>query len=435
MIRSLRAQAAGQVLRSRWRRQGRVRRRGRRGGWGVTGAGMSRLVDADRLPFPGGTIAANNLKTRWGNSWPLDDSRSTEAESGTGCSSRRGGRRGAEGAKPPRNEPWPRLGSARSPREYMASPPVDGFMAATVNNPPTAATRGLREGQQAHLSGWTAAANRRTTAASELFEPREIASNSNSRPIPTSESGDRNNTARERPTALRPPAQQPDRPPTPSRSRPPRKPAGAKVIRTGDIEFEVESFDSALATVTKLVTGIKGAFVGTVNSDKLANGKVKGSIVVRVPPDSLDPLVLDLRKELGKGGELKGQRIGSQDITKQYTDLESRLKAARTMEQRLLQIIKEGKGEIKQLLEAEKELGVWRTKIEEFEGEIRYYANQVALSTLTITLAEKEIRAAAERGGERARVGRPRSRGRGQGACGRRWRRWPRRRGASPSRS
>ena len=48
------------------------------------------------------------------------------------------------------------------------------------------------------------------------------------------------------------------------------------------------------------------------------------------------------------------------------------------MEQRLLQIIKEGKGEIKQLLEAEKELGVWRTKIEEFEGEIRYYSHLAA---------------------------------------------------------
>ena len=40
------------------------------------------------------------------------------------------------------------------------------------------------------------------------------------------------------------------------------------------------------------------------------------------------------------------------------------------MEERLIQIIKEGKGEIKQLLEAERELGVWRTKIEETEGEL-----------------------------------------------------------------
>ncbi len=189
----------------------------------------------------------------------------------------------------------------------------------------------------------------------------------------------------------------PDKTAAPKPDVPAAEPAPTrKVIRSGDIEFEVESFDSALATVTKLVIGIKGAFVGTVNSDKLANGKVKGSIVVRVPPDSLDTLVLDLRKELGKGGELKGQRIASVEVTKHYTDLEGRLKAARTMEQRLLQIIKEGKGEIKQLLEAEKELGNWREKIEHVEGEIRFYASQVALSTLTITLAEKDVRAAAD---------------------------------------
>ena len=75
--------------------------------------------------------------------------------------------------------------------------------------------------------------------------------------------------------------------------------------------------------------------------------------LVRVPTDALDGLVLDLRRELGKDGELKGLKIGSQDITKQYYDLESRLKAAKTMQERLLKIIADGKGEIKQLLEAE----------------------------------------------------------------------------------
>jgi hypothetical protein len=173
------------------------------------------------------------------------------------------------------------------------------------------------------------------------------------------------------------------------------EPAGSRkiIIRSGDIEFEVDSFDPALATITLLVHKIRGGFVATVNSEKLANGKVRGSIVVRVPPEHLDELVLQLRKELGKTGELKTQRISSEDITKKYTDLESRLRAARAMEDRLLQIIKSGKGEIKDLLAAEKELGVWRTRIEEVEGELRYYRSLVSLSTLTIILYEKEIRA------------------------------------------
>jgi Domain of unknown function (DUF4349)/Putative zinc-finger len=185
------------------------------------------------------------------------------------------------------------------------------------------------------------------------------------------------------------------KPPAADPKSEPEQPAARRiVIRSGDMEFEVTSFDDAVAAVTKLVSGLRGAFVATVNSDKSPSGKVRGAITVRTPPEHLDRLVLDLRRELGAAGELKGMHIASQDVTKQYTDLESRLRAARTMEERLIQIIKTGKGEIKDLLQAEKELGVWRTKIEEIEGEIRYYANLAALATLTVTLAEKEVRAA-----------------------------------------
>jgi hypothetical protein len=173
------------------------------------------------------------------------------------------------------------------------------------------------------------------------------------------------------------------------------EPVSRKIIRTGEIEFEVDAFDPAVAAVKRLVGAVKGAFVTTVNSDKLPNGKVRGSIVVRLPPESLDKFFSDLRQELAKTGELKSQRIGSQDVTKQYIDVESRLRSARAMEERFLQIIKTGKGEIKDLIAAENALGMWRTKIEEMEGEIRYYNNQVGLSTLTITLSEKEIQAPA----------------------------------------
>jgi hypothetical protein len=165
-----------------------------------------------------------------------------------------------------------------------------------------------------------------------------------------------------------------------------------KIIRTGELEFEIESFNGAVESVTKLTESVKGGFRATVNSDKLANGKMRGSVVVRMPPQYVDKFLDDLRRELSKTGELKSQKIGSLDITKQYVDIESRLRGARAMEERFLNIIKTGaKGEIKDLIAAERELGIWRTKIEEMEGEIRYYAGQVALSTLTITLTEKEI--------------------------------------------
>ena len=173
--------------------------------------------------------------------------------------------------------------------------------------------------------------------------------------------------------------------------RPTTQPAdGRKIIRSGEMEFEVDNFETAVERIQKIVAEESG-FVSTTESDKLPNGKVKGRVVLRCPPDRLDTLVLKLRGI----GDLHTQRIGAQDITKQYTDLASGLRAARAMEDRLLEIIKTGKGQVKDLLEAEKQLGVWREKIEQIEGEIRYDNNLVSLSTLTVTLAERDIQTPA----------------------------------------
>ena len=163
--------------------------------------------------------------------------------------------------------------------------------------------------------------------------------------------------------------------------------ANRRIIRSGQLEFEIESFDAAVAILMKITLEEQG-FIATVNSEKLQNGKVRGVVVVRVPPDRLDTLLLKLRAL----GDLRSQKVGSEDVTKVYTDLESRLRAARMMEERLINIIKEGKGQIKDLLAAEKELGEWRTRIETMIGEMKYYDNLLAHSTLTISLTEKEIR-------------------------------------------
>ena len=100
-----------------------------------------------------------------------------------------------------------------------------------------------------------------------------------------------------------------------------------KIIRNGQMEFEVEKFDSALAIVTKIVSEA-GGYVASTNSDKLPNGKVKGTVVVRVPPEKLDTVVMQLRSL----GDLKSQKLEAQDISKQYQDLDSELTADRAME-------------------------------------------------------------------------------------------------------
>ena len=163
-----------------------------------------------------------------------------------------------------------------------------------------------------------------------------------------------------------------------------------KVIRAGVMAFDVDRFDAAADTLAKVV-GEAGGFVATVDSQKLPNGKTAGTVTVRCPPERLDLLVLSLRSL----GDLKSQQITAQDITKEYTDLGAELTADRAMQDRLLDLIKTGHGSIKDLLAAETELGTWRVKIEKAEGQLRYYDGQVGLSTLAVTLSERDIQQAA----------------------------------------
>jgi|GEM_PF-2897660 len=163
-----------------------------------------------------------------------------------------------------------------------------------------------------------------------------------------------------------------------------------KIIRNGQMEVEVENFDAAYSRLRDIVRE-SGGYIGSTDSQRLPNGKVRGVVSVRVAPENLDTLVLKLRAL----GDLKSQQVTAQDITKEYTDLESELRAAQAMQDRLLEIIRTGKGEVKDLLAVEKELGNWREKIEQTQGQINYYNNLVALSTLQITIAEKDIGQAA----------------------------------------
>src|SRR5207247_129259 len=128
-------------------------------------------------------------------------------------------------------------------------------------------------------------------------------------------------------------------------------------------------------------------YVATTSSEKQANGKRKGQVVVKVLPENLDRLLQKIRGL----GELKNQTLGTKDVTKAYFDTESRLKNARVMEQRLIDMLKKKSDDINDLLQVEKELGRVREQIEQMQGELKFWDSQVQFATVTISLAEKDL--------------------------------------------
>lgn len=159
-----------------------------------------------------------------------------------------------------------------------------------------------------------------------------------------------------------------------------------KLIRNVGVELEIVSFDNAVQKITAFATEERG-YVATSSSEKQANGKLKGEIVVKVLPENLDHFLQKVRTL----GDLKNQTLGTEDITKAYFDTDARLKNARVMEQRLIEMLKTKPGKVADLLQVEKELGRVREEIEKMQGELKYWDSQVQFATVTISLSEKDM--------------------------------------------
>ncbi|MGC1323186.1 MAG: DUF4349 domain-containing protein [Candidatus Udaeobacter sp.] len=159
-----------------------------------------------------------------------------------------------------------------------------------------------------------------------------------------------------------------------------------KLVRNATVELEIVSFDDAVQKITAFANEERG-YVATTNSQKQANGKLRGQVIVKVLPANLDRFLQKIRGL----GELKNQTLGTEDVTKAYFDTDARLKNARVMEQRLIEMLQTKTGKVSDLLQVEKELGRVREDIEKMQGELKYWDSQVQFATVTISLAEKDM--------------------------------------------
>src|SRR6266446_3265388 len=162
--------------------------------------------------------------------------------------------------------------------------------------------------------------------------------------------------------------------------------ANRKLVRNAQVEIEIANFDDAVQKITAFANEERG-YVATTSSEKQANGKLKGEIVIKVLPENLDRFLQKIRGL----GELKNQTLRTEDVTKAYFDADARLKNAHVMEQRLIDMLKTKTGKVSDLLQVEKELGRVREEIEKMQGELKYWDSQVQFAMVTTAPTEKDM--------------------------------------------
>lgn len=156
-----------------------------------------------------------------------------------------------------------------------------------------------------------------------------------------------------------------------------------KLVYRAEVWLNVERFDAIPSRVEELAARFDG-FVAEARIRGAARDRRQGSWTLRVPADRFNPFLA----ALGELGEVVDLHRGSQDVTAESVDLDARLRNAIAQEQRLLAVLSEATGNLEEILAVEKELARVREELERMQSRQKLLQEQVALSTITLTIEE-----------------------------------------------
>jgi hypothetical protein len=158
----------------------------------------------------------------------------------------------------------------------------------------------------------------------------------------------------------------------------------SKLIKTANYRFEVENMDTSMATIEEAMRR-NNAFMAS--SDLRSDSPMlEGKVTIRVPGDFFEVLL----KEIDKQAKYVNFRdIRTEDVAKQFVDLESRLNTKREVELRYIDILRKKAGTIEELLNAEKQIGELHEEIEATISKLNYLKDEVRYSTINLELYQR----------------------------------------------
>lgn len=158
---------------------------------------------------------------------------------------------------------------------------------------------------------------------------------------------------------------------------------GRLTRREASQRITVISVTTAQSECTQLIASHGGRIE---ESQRSKDGDISANFVARIPAEKLEMAMDDLAK-LGKETQ---RSVRTEDVTVEYSDLEAKLKSQRLLRQRL-QALLANAGQVKDLLEVEKELARVQQEIDSAAAAFERLRSEILLSKLSISLNSREL--------------------------------------------
>ena len=166
--------------------------------------------------------------------------------------------------------------------------------------------------------------------------------------------------------------------------------ASRKLIKTVTLNTQTTEFDKTVASIDAQVK----SYGGYVENSSLYKGGYNESsyysrsadYTIRMPADKLDAFLGEALGEL----HVTNRSENVEDITLRYTDLESRVKALETEQERLFELMSKAEN-VDAIIAIESRLSEIRYELESIKSSLRSYDNQVVYSTVYLYINEVKL--------------------------------------------
>ena len=168
-----------------------------------------------------------------------------------------------------------------------------------------------------------------------------------------------------------------------------------KLITTMNIDAETYDLDAMMNSVEKKVSELGGYIESSslnMNTNSYSYYYNDGekyyvantaSLTIRVPDDKLQNFVESVESQ----SNITYSSSSSEDVTLQYADIETRIKALRTEEDRLLDFMEKAET-IEDMMSVEDRLTEVQYELQSYEAKIRTMDNKISYSTINLSIDE-----------------------------------------------
>lgn len=156
-----------------------------------------------------------------------------------------------------------------------------------------------------------------------------------------------------------------------------------KIIRTARIEIEVSDYKKNRENLNAILQEFDAVL--QEEQERNLSYRLENTLTIRLAPENLDAFIKSLE---ATALNVFNKTISARDVTKEFIDMETRLKSKRAVIQRYQELLKQAKS-VEEILAVEAQLRQVIEEVESVEGQLKYLKDQVGLSTIYLKMFEK----------------------------------------------